>query len=810
MALLAVAEAKARLLGGAHPVKESELLALDDCAGRVLAEDLLARLTQPPFDASAMDGYALASRDAPTIGAELKVIGSAAAGHGFKGELGPGQAVRIFTGAPVPSGADTILIQEDAQVLPGDLIRVGFEVISGRHIRPRGQDFAEGEAVLTEGTRLDFSHLTVAAAMNHPRLPVLRRPKVAILATGDELVAPGETPAPAQIIASNTFGIAALIRDNGADVVDLGIARDDRAAIAAAVERAQQAGVDVLVTLGGASVGDHDLVQSTLKDAGMELDFWRIAMRPGKPLMVGSLGNMHVLGLPGNPVASLVTGMLFLEPLLRRLGGLPDRIREIAGVTASTLKSNDQRQDYLRARINGNENGTLVAQAFDKQDSSMMKIFAQADGLIALHGALAAGGPLIPLYIREPRHDNVGPLGRAQEWWLHHSLLALQESLKSLGSDLIFRSGEAADVLAAMCGETGATRIYANSLVERLDLDRDICRRMETHGIALRFFEGQLLHPPGAIRTGAGTGFKVFTAFWNAMPKRGEPQDPLEPPATIPAIGAFPPSEALRDWKLLPEKPDWAAGFGMMWRPGEAGARERLAHFIDRGLVGYKRGRDVPSVDATSNLSAHLAHGEISPARVWHSARGLPPDVRDEVGHFRRELAWRDFCYNLLAELPALSSTNWDRKFDAFPWNYDRGAFHAWSRGLTGYPIVDAGMRQLWKHGFMHNRVRMITASFLIKDLMIDWRRGERWFRDTLVDADPANNAANWQWVAGSGADASPFFRIFNPVLQGEKFDPDGDYVREHVPELARLERRFIHRPFDAPAAVLEKAQISR
>ncbi len=403
MALLPVSDAKARLLSRAHPVTEVETVPLGDAATRVLASDIQARLTQPPFNASAMDGYALAAADAPQVGSELAVIGSAAAGHAFAGTLGRGEIIRIFTGAPVPEGADTILIQEDAEKIGEDRIRTTAKVTAGRHIRPRGQDFAEGETVLKAGTVLDFSHLTVAAAMNHPTLPVFRRPIVAILATGDELIQPGGTPAPAQIIASNTFGVAALVRDNGGEVLDLGIAPDCQDAIAAAIQHARDAGADVLVTLGGASVGDHDLVQSTLKASGMELDFWRIAMRPGKPLMVGSLDGMHVIGLPGNPVASMVTGMLFLEPLLRRLAHLPERRREVQGITARPLAANDLRQDYLRANITRDERGNLVADANPKQDSSMMKIFAHADGLIIREAhapEVAAGEPCRILLIR--------------------------------------------------------------------------------------------------------------------------------------------------------------------------------------------------------------------------------------------------------------------------------------------------------------------------------------------------------------------------------------------------------------------------
>lgn len=380
--LLPVDEATRRLLEAAVPVADSETLPLADCDGRILAADLAARLTQPPFDASAMDGYALRSADAPEIGSVLTVIGQAAAGHAFTGTVGQGEAVRIFTGAPVPTGADTILIQEDAEVLEGGKIRTTFEVAAGRHIRPRGQDFAEGETVLKAGRELGFTDLTVAAAMNHATLPVYRRPLVAILATGDELLPPGSTPQPAQIIASNTFGVAALARTAGADILDLGIIADDDALIRAAIGKAVAAKADVLVTLGGASVGDHDLVQAALKAEGMQLDFWRIAMRPGKPLMVGAIGTMQVLGLPGNPVASLVCSLLFLEPLLRRIARRAPLQRVATARTATPLKANDHRQDYLRARFHTDENGVLMAEAYTKQDSSMMKILAHSDGLI--------------------------------------------------------------------------------------------------------------------------------------------------------------------------------------------------------------------------------------------------------------------------------------------------------------------------------------------------------------------------------------------------------------------------------------------
>ncbi|MBB2751110.1 UNVERIFIED_ORG: molybdopterin molybdotransferase [Rhizobium aethiopicum] len=402
MNLLPVTEALRRLLSRARPVAVSETLPLAEAEGRVTALDLKAGITQPPFNASAMDGYALRRDDAPEPGAVLKVIGTSSAGHAFEGSVGQGEAVRIFTGAPVPSGADSVLLQEDAEKIEGG-IRTNFPVRLGQHVRPRGQDFAEGETVLSAGSVLDFSRLTVAAGMNRPDVEVLKRPLIAILATGDELLPPGSTPGPSQIIASNTFGIAALARKAGADVLDLGIVPDDKTRITATIDAARDAKADVIVTLGGASVGDHDLVQATLIEAGMQLDFWRIAMRPGKPLMVGSFGETHVLGLPGNPVSSLVCALLFLEPLIRKLASLPPVQREAMVEAAVTLRANDHRQDYIRSKLSKSAAGNWLAEPFGKQDSSMMKIFAQADCLIIRppHAPeLPAGAPCPVMLLR--------------------------------------------------------------------------------------------------------------------------------------------------------------------------------------------------------------------------------------------------------------------------------------------------------------------------------------------------------------------------------------------------------------------------
>ncbi len=429
----------------------------------------------------------------------------------------------------------------------------------------------------------------------------------------------------------------------------------------------------------------------------------------------------------------------------------------------------------------------------------------------ALQAAATSGRAVIPVYIREPDAMERGPLGGAQEWWLHHSLTALQTALDRLESRLILRQGDALTVLEKLIKETKAEAVVWNRRYDPvgIDLDTQIKKALRSKGIEANSFAGQLLHEPTRLRTGAGDHYKTYTPFWRAFEQSGEPPFPIEAPAMLLAPGRWPQSDTLASWSMLPTKPNWASEFPDIWKPGEAAAQEKLKDFIDGAIDDYAVGRDFPDRPATSLLSPHLALGEISPARIWHATRGLPDNIaKDNVVRFRKELLWREFCYHQLFHFPKLRTENWNDRYDDFPWLSDTQLLTSWQRGQTGYPIVDAGMRQLWRHGWMHNRVRMITASFLIKDLLIDWRDGEAWFRDTLVDADPAANTANWQWVAGSGADASPFFRIFNPVLQGEKFDPEGGYVRAFVPELAKLDSKYIHRPFEAPDDVLKRAGI--
>jgi len=380
MALIPVPEALSRLLDGAVALP-AETVPIGDAAWRVLAAEIAALRTQPPFDASAMDGYAVRAADAAMGSARLRVIGEAPAGRQFLGPVGPGEAVRIFTGAPVPSGADAVLIQENTRTAGPDSIEVTEPVAAGRNIRREGLDFREGEPLLAAGRILDPAALSLAAAANHPALPVVRRPLVAILATGDELLPPGSVTGPDQIIASNAYGVAALIMKTGGEVLDLGIVGDDRAAIAAATKRARAAGADILVTLGGASVGDHDLVRDVLTAEGLSLAFWKIAMRPGKPLMFGGLGEMRVLGLPGNPVASLVCSHLFLAPLVARLGGRDHALDLRDAVLGSDMAGNDRREDYVRARVEQRD-GRLVATPFQVQDSSMLRTLAEANALI--------------------------------------------------------------------------------------------------------------------------------------------------------------------------------------------------------------------------------------------------------------------------------------------------------------------------------------------------------------------------------------------------------------------------------------------
>ena len=438
----------------------------------------------------------------------------------------------------------------------------------------------------------------------------------------------------------------------------------------------------------------------------------------------------------------------------------------------------------------------------------------------ALAAAQARGTAVIPLFVLDDETPGDWRPGGASRWWLHHSLEALSRSLGDLGAPLVLRRGPADRVIAQVVEACGASAVYWNRCYEPFAIARDrrIKAALEDRDIEVRSFNASLLHEPWTVQTKGGDPFKVFTPFWKALRERGDPPAPQPAPERFPRGEALPddalPGDPLQSWTLLPRTPDWAGGLRERWSVGEAAARERLTDFLENGLAGYGDKRNRPDLPFTSRLSPHLAWGEIGPRQVWHRTmehlrRSSTAELEDEAWGFLRELGWREFSYHLLYHWPDLPETAWKPNFNAFPWSDDEAGYRAWCEGRTGYPVVDAAMRELYATGWMHNRMRMVTASFLIKDLLVPWQRGEAWFWDTLVDADLANNAASWQWVAGSGADAAPYFRIFNPVRQGETFDPDGAYVRRWVPELARLPNSVIHRPWEAPEAVLREAGVA-
>ncbi|MCA1297450.1 cryptochrome/photolyase family protein [Stappia indica] len=431
------------------------------------------------------------------------------------------------------------------------------------------------------------------------------------------------------------------------------------------------------------------------------------------------------------------------------------------------------------------------------------------DDNLALAAAVESGRPILAVHVEDSGTDGRRAPGGASRWWLHHSLASLNRSLAELGIPLVLRRGPEADVLRDLVGETGAGAVFWNRRYDApgIAADSDLKASLRASDIACESFNGALLIEPWRVRSGSGGPLKVFTPFWRAAQAAGAPPQPLDAPAKAKGHPVPPPSDRLEDWGLLPTRPDWAGGLRDTWQPGEASARRTLSRFIDERLAGYADNRDQPGCNGTSILSPHLRFGEISPRRIWHEvcAAGIEGAA---LTKFQAELGWREFSYHLLFHFPDLATRNFQRRFDAFPWREDPAGLTAWQRGRTGYPLVDAGMRQLWQTGTMHNRVRMVAASFLVKHLLLDWRLGEAWFWDTLVDADPASNTASWQWVAGSGADAAPYFRIFNPTTQGERFDGDGAYTRQWLPELARLPDRYLFRPHEAPSEVLAEAGV--
>jgi deoxyribodipyrimidine photo-lyase len=433
----------------------------------------------------------------------------------------------------------------------------------------------------------------------------------------------------------------------------------------------------------------------------------------------------------------------------------------------------------------------------------------------ALHAAVSSGRPVICLYVLDEtsRQPGARAIGGAARWWLAQSLRALQKSLGALGVPLTLRKGSATRIIPEIARESGAGAVFWNMIAQapHQAIEREIASALNDLGIDAQGFAGNLLATPQSVRTKEGRGLRVFTPFWRRVQAMGVQPIPLPAPAKLRA-GPNLAGDTIESWALEPTRPDWAGGLRETWIPGESAAQKRLEQFLTTGLAGYTNDRDRPDRDGTSGLSPHLRFGEISPRQIWHAARFAAaehPARASDADKFLSELGWREFCRHLLFDVPDLGTRNLQPSFDAFPWRDDEAALAAWQRGQTGYPIVDAGMRQLWHTGVMHNRVRMVVASFLVKHLLIDWRHGERWFWDTLVDADAGSNPANWQWVAGSGADAAPYFRVFNPVLQGEKFDPDGIYVRHWVPELAQLPKKLMHQPWEATPIELAGAGIT-
>lgn len=415
----------------------------------------------------------------------------------------------------------------------------------------------------------------------------------------------------------------------------------------------------------------------------------------------------------------------------------------------------------------------------------------------ALTAAVQSGAPVIPLYILDDETPKHRKMGAASRWWLHHSLAACDAELGKAGSRLILRRGNAADIIARLAAATGASAVHCIRHYEpwwRM-AERALAKALPD-GCALLRHDGNYLMPPGSVRTGANGFFKIYTPFWRALARHMPPPAPMPAPAAIKAPDSWPESDALMDWKLLPAAPDWAGGMRAMWCVGEAGAHARLTEFCPRARR-YHEDRNFPAITGTSLLSPHLHFGEISSAACWHAAMGAGGLAGRLAETFHKELVWRDYAANLICQFPDYGARGARDAFDHFPWRSGQEAdadYKAWTMGQTGYPIVDAGMRQLWASGWIHNRVRMIAASFLIKHLLIDWRAGEQWFWDTLVDADYASNAVNWQWTAGTGVDSNMFVRIMAPLSQSEKFDAAG-YIRQWVPELADLDAPYIHDP---------------
>ena len=432
----------------------------------------------------------------------------------------------------------------------------------------------------------------------------------------------------------------------------------------------------------------------------------------------------------------------------------------------------------------------------------------------ALIRATQTNRPVLPVYIWSPEEEGEWAQGAAKRWWTHQALAKLSEALESKGSTLVIRKGPALKVLRAVAKETGAQMICWNRRWEPAAIARDseVKKQLRSDGLEVESFNGCLLKEPPEVKNKQGKPFQVFTPMWKSAYDGWHPEAPWPAPRTLKPVANWPKSEKLETLKLLP-KISWDQTMLKAWKHGEGAALDFAERFGRDASGNYLEGRNIPSTFGTSKLSPYLASGEISPRQAWHAvleSAGLLPgsQLPPGVEHFFKELGWREFAYHLLFHFPHTPTRPLRADYERFPWKVDDKALKSWEKGLTGYPMVDAGMRELWATGWMHNRVRMIVASFLVKDLIQNWLNGARWFWDTLVDADLGSNTLGWQWSGGCGADAAPYFRVFNPIGQGEKFDPSGSYVRQYVPELAKLPNEYIHRPWEAPPLILAAAGV--
>jgi deoxyribodipyrimidine photo-lyase len=444
-------------------------------------------------------------------------------------------------------------------------------------------------------------------------------------------------------------------------------------------------------------------------------------------------------------------------------------------------------------------------------------LWYRQDLRVSDHDALldaCSRGPVVPVFVWHPEGEGRWPQGGAQRWWLDRSLRALDAQLRERGSRLVVRAGDPAAELAQVAAACGARRVACSRRYEpeAMREEERIGDALESRGIELARVGSTLLFDPFEVRSGSGTPYKVFTPFWKACMARPEPDRPRPAPASIPAPAAWPSCISVDALRLNPTIA-WDAGLRETWTPGEVAGRRRLASFVAGPVGEYADRRDIPSVEGTSRLAAFLHFGEVSPREAWHAAgdaaRGRGAAFAGGVQKFRAELGWREFGAHVLANFPRTSDDPLRTEYRRFPWRTDDAQLRAWQRGRTGYPFVDAGMRELWHTGTMHNRVRMVVASFLTKHLRMDWMHGARWFWDTLVDADLGNNTLGWQWAGGCGADAAPYFRIFNPVTQGEKFDAEGEYIRRWVPELAKVPSKYLHAPWEAPPLALSMSGVT-